>query len=76
VREAVMSEPTIKVGGITHFTEGINMKVGCTSNRRLTKLFTMTFPYLLSNVSTSLLLEALIAKFDNGLSLDEIGSAK
>jgi hypothetical protein len=36
----------------------------------------MTFPAPLSNVSTSLLLEALIAKFDNGLSLDEIGSAE
>jgi hypothetical protein len=36
----------------------------------------MTSPSLLSNVSTSSLLEALIARFDNGLSLDETGSAK
>jgi hypothetical protein len=36
----------------------------------------MTSPALLSGVSTSLLLEALIAKFDNGLALDETGSAK
>jgi hypothetical protein len=36
----------------------------------------MTSPALLSSVNTSLLLEALIAKFDNGLSLDETGSAE
>jgi len=52
------------------------MKVGRTSNRRLTDFFSMTSPSLLSNVSTSSLLEALIARFDNGLSLDETGSAK
>ena len=34
----------------------------------------MTSPALLSSVSTSVLLEALIAKFDNGLALDETGS--
>lgn len=77
-REAVISESTIKVGGIPHITvrEGINMKVGLTSNRRLNRFFfSMTSPALLSNVSTSSLLEALIARFDNGLSLDEPGSA-
>jgi hypothetical protein len=36
----------------------------------------MTSPTLLSSASTSLLLEALIAKFDNGLALDETGSAE
>jgi hypothetical protein len=36
----------------------------------------MTSPALLSSVSTSVLLEALIAKFDNGLALDETGSAE
>ena len=36
----------------------------------------MTSPALLSSASTSLLLEALIAKFDNGLALDETGSAE
>jgi hypothetical protein len=36
----------------------------------------MTSSALLSSVSTSVLLEALIAKFDNGLALDETGSAK
>lgn len=65
-----MASPHITV------TEGINMKVGLTSNKRLNLFFfSMTSSALLSNVSTSSLLEALIARFDNGLSLDETGSA-
>jgi hypothetical protein len=36
----------------------------------------MTSPVLLSNINTSSLLEALIAKFDNGLSLGDPGSAE
>lgn len=62
--------------GIKRTRVGINTNVNCTSVRRLKEVLPMTSPTLLSSVNTSLLLQALIERFDNGLSLDEPGSAK
>jgi len=52
------------------------MKVGCTSSKRRTEFLPMTSPALLSGISAGLLLEALIAKFDSGFSLDDLVSSK